>query len=119
MLLCPKPSPNEKSRGLSTQYKIKEDVSEEKKYCEEDRVANNHPTWATKPLKLFQYLIVLGSREGDVILDPFAGSGTSCIAAVIEKRKYIGIEMDAEYCNIAKARIKYWKSKTKTMFDNL
>jgi len=44
MLLCPKPSPNEKSRGLSTQYKIKEDVSEEKKYCEEDRVANNHPT---------------------------------------------------------------------------
>ena len=46
----------------------------------ENIVAKNiHPT--VKPLKLMSYLITLGSREKDIILDPFAGSGTTCIAA--------------------------------------
>lgn len=65
---------------------------------------NFHPT--TKPVKLMSYLIVLGSREGDVVLDPFAGSGTTCIAAEVARRKWIGIEKDKEYYNIAQHRIK-------------
>lgn len=64
---------------------------------------NAHPT--VKPLKLMSYLITLGSRPGDVVLDPFAGSGTTCIAALLLGRKYIGIEREREYVEIAKARL--------------
>lgn len=64
---------------------------------------NHHPT--VKPLKLMSYLITLFSREGDTILDPFAGSGTTCLAAKNLKRGYIGIEREAEYVEIAKARL--------------
>lgn len=63
---------------------------------------NHHPT--VKPLKLMSYLITLGSRPGDVVLDPFLGSGTTAIAAKQLGREYIGIEREAEYVEIAKAR---------------
>jgi len=51
------------------------------------------------------YLITLGSREGDVVLDPFVGSGTTCIAAEMLNRKWLGIEISKEYCKIASARL--------------
>ena len=66
-------------------------------------VKNSHPT--CKPLKLMSYLIQLGSRPGDTILDPFLGSGTTAIAAKQLGRECIGIEREAEYVEIAKARI--------------
>jgi site-specific DNA-methyltransferase (adenine-specific) len=72
---------------------------------------NRHPT--VKPLKLMSYLITLGSREGDTILDPFCGSGTTCIAAQILHRNYIGIELNPEYCKIAEARLKPYLEQTK------
>ena len=50
-------------------------------------------------------------REGDVVLDPFLCIGTTCIAAKLLNRKYLGMEMDDEYVVIAKARIKTHKSK--------
>ncbi len=65
---------------------------------------NNHPT--VKPIKLMSYLITLGSRPNDIILDPFAGSGTTCLATRVLKRKYIGIEISEEYCAIAENRLK-------------
>ena len=64
---------------------------------------NNHPT--VKPYKLMCYLITLGSREGDTVLDPFMGSGTSCLSAKKMNRKYIGIELEEEYFNISKERV--------------
>ena len=64
---------------------------------------NNHPT--VKPLKLMQYLITLGSRENDIVLDPFAGSGTTLVAAKLLNRKYIGCELTAEYIPIIDARL--------------
>ena len=64
---------------------------------------NNHPT--VKPLKLMSYLITLGSREGDTVLDPFMGSGTTGIAALELDRSFIGIEIDEEYFNISQDRI--------------
>ena len=64
---------------------------------------NYHPT--VKPLKLMSYLITLGSRVGDVVLDPFAGSGTTCIAAKAIERHYIGIEREREFVQIARARL--------------
>lgn len=68
---------------------------------------NNHPT--CKPIRLMAYLIILGSRPGDVILDPFLGSGTTCCAAILCNRKSIGVDMSEEYLRIAKARCEHWQ----------
>lgn len=65
---------------------------------------NIHPT--CKPLTLMSYLVTLGSRPGDLVLEPFAGSGTTCLAAKNLNRHFIGIEREKEYVEIARARIK-------------
>ena len=70
---------------------------------------NNHPT--VKPIKLFEYLIKLVTREGQIILDPFIGSGTTAIAAHNVGRKCVGIEKEDEYLTIAKRRIDYWENQ--------
>ena len=64
---------------------------------------NTHPT--TKPIKLFTYLVTLGSREGDLVLDPFIGSGTTAIACKMLNRNFIGFEISQEYVTIANARL--------------
>lgn len=66
-------------------------------------VGNSHPT--TKNVVLMEYLLTLGSRPGDTILEPFAGSGTTAVAAKILDRQFIAIERELEYVNIAEARI--------------
>ena len=65
---------------------------------------NIHPT--VKPISLMSYLVTLGSRKDELVLDPFVGSGTTCIAANLLDRKYLGMEMDDEYVVIAEERIK-------------
>ena len=65
---------------------------------------NIHPT--VKPVKLLAYLITIGSREGDIVLDPFIGSGTTGIAAIGLARKFIGIELNPDYAKIAEERLK-------------
>ena len=64
---------------------------------------NGHLT--TKPVKLCQHLIKLFSYKGQTVLDPFVGSGTTCVAARKAKRHSIGIEINSEYMKIAKQRI--------------
>ena len=64
---------------------------------------NTHPT--VKPIALMEYLVKLVSREGQVVLDPFMGSGTTGMACKKLDRDFIGIEMMPEYMEIAKARI--------------
>lgn len=65
---------------------------------------NNHPT--VKPLALMEYLVKLtATPTGGNVLDPFMGSGTTGIACKKQGRDFIGIEMDEEYIEIAKARI--------------
>ena len=64
---------------------------------------NIHPT--VKPLTLMNYLVTLGSRKGDMVLDPFMGSGTTPLACVSLERKYIGIDNEEDYYEIAKARV--------------
>ena len=66
--------------------------------------SNHHPT--VKPIDLMSYLVVLGSRKNDVVLDPFSGSGTTGIACVFSERNYILIEREKEYFKIMEARIK-------------
>lgn len=62
-----------------------------------------HPS--QKPLELMQKLILMSSDEGDVILDPFLGSGTTAIAAEDLGRSWVGIEKDSAYCQIAQKRL--------------
>ena len=64
---------------------------------------NNHPT--IKPIALMEYLVKLVTREGQTVLDPFAGSGTTGIACKNLNRNAILIEREAEYVEIAKRRI--------------
>ncbi len=63
----------------------------------------DHPT--QKPEKLMAKLILASSNEGDVVLDPFAGSGTSAVVAKKLKRRYVGIEVNREYCAWAQKRL--------------
>jgi len=65
---------------------------------------NDHPT--VKPIQLGSYLVTLGSREGDVTLDPFCGSGSFCISAYNSSRHFIGIEKEKSTHEIAEARVK-------------
>ena len=60
-----------------------------------------HPT--QKPLRLMRELLSVG---GDTILDIYCGTGTACVAAKILGRRYIGIDISEEYCEIARMRIK-------------
>jgi site-specific DNA-methyltransferase (adenine-specific) len=62
-----------------------------------------HPT--QKPVDLLRYLVRTYTQEGEAVLDFTMGSGSTGVAALLEKRKFIGIEKDAEYFAIAEQRI--------------
>ena len=59
-----------------------------------------------KPVELMEYLISKTTKVGDIILDPFAGSGTTCVAAKRLGRHYIGIEIDEGYAQTARNRLR-------------
>ncbi len=73
----------------------------------ETRNLANHP--ASFPEELPRRLIKLYSYRGDVILDPFVGTGTTSVVANGLFRKYIGIDMDKDYCDYARGRIEAGK----------
>ena len=62
-----------------------------------------HPTM--KPIALMEYIILASSNEGDTVLDPFMGSGSTGVACINTNRNFIGIEKDDKYFEIAKNRI--------------
>ena len=62
-----------------------------------------HPT--EKPLWLMLKIIEASSSPNDLILDPFCGSGTTCVAAKMLGRRYIGIDISEKYCEIARQRL--------------
>jgi len=64
----------------------------------------DHPT--QKPEKLIAKLILASSKPGDLVLDPFAGSGTTCVVAKKLDRHFIGIEIDEEYCTWGVKRLR-------------
>ncbi len=69
------------------------------------RHVTSHPT--EKPEILLERIISLGSKEGDLVLDPFLGSGTTGVVAKKLKRNFVGIEIDKKYFDIAKRRINF------------
>jgi len=85
----PKPSKKEKSMGL-------------------DQTSNSHPT--VKPITLISYLVRLITPPGGTVLDPYMGSGSGGISTLLEGFKFIGMDQDPEYFEIAKERIKNYES---------
>jgi site-specific DNA-methyltransferase (adenine-specific) len=73
----------------------------------ESIVKNTHPT--LKPINLMTYLCRLITPKGGIVLDPFMGSGSTGISALLEGFKFVGMEMDSEYFKIAEARIMNWE----------
>ncbi len=65
---------------------------------------DQHPT--QKPVNLMKHFIELHTKEGDIVIDPFLGSGTTAVACLSLNRHFIGIELSPEYCEVAKRRIK-------------
>lgn len=118
--IVPKPSKCEKDKGLG--YLDESDVkffkthggsgkpsSISKTYPDgkprlPTKMKNIHPT--IKSIELMSYLLTLGSRKKDIVLDPFVGSGTTCIASKMLSRKFIGMDLNSEYVKIANARLK-------------
>ncbi len=92
-LYVPKANKSERNKGLSNET-IKRNI---------------HPT--VKPIKLMSYLITLTTREGDIVLDPFIGSGTTGISALLLNRKFIGFEREPDYFKIAQERIEYYQNQ--------
>lgn len=62
-----------------------------------------HPT--QKPLTMFQYIVESSTNEGDIVLDPCIGSGTSAIAAKTLKRNFLGFDISSNYVNISNQRL--------------
>ena len=69
-----------------------------------------------EPVNLFRELILASTKEGDVILDPFIGSGTTAIAANRENRHFIGCELDEGYFKITTERIRKAQQEPKSLF---
>ena len=84
-----KPSPSEKNAGLPAKMP--------------------HPT--IKPIELMRWIIRLLAPSKGIVLDPFLGSGTTAIAAILEGRQWIGVEREKEYVNIAETRIAWWSAQ--------
>lgn len=70
---------------------------------------------ATMPIEMARYFIEYFSKEGDLIYDPFMGTGTTAISAILQKRKFIGSEITKEYVDISNKRLEPYLSQT-TLF---
>lgn len=76
-----------------------------------EKTFGKHPT--QKPIDLLNRIIKASTNEGDMVLDPFLGSGTTAVSCVLNNRKYIGIEKEKEYFELAKKRIEDAEIKLK------
>ena len=82
---------------LKTYYVTPLNIEDKKKY--------NHPT--VTPLNINKNFIINSSKENEVVLDPFMGSGTTGEAAVSLKRHFIGLEIDSKYFSTAKKELNF------------
>jgi len=69
----------------------------------------NHPT--PKPTKFIKELLEMFSKDGDLVLDPFIGSGSTAVACQDINRNFIGFEINKEYCELANKRLKVKKKR--------
>lgn len=121
-LYCAKPSRSEKNAGCDGMPEDVSDAYAAHRHRRMDgdperfdgkpaaRASNHHPT--VKPVALMRWLIRLVTKPGDVVLDPFCGSATTGVAALLEGRRFIGIERapdagERAFAPIARARLEH------------
>lgn len=92
--------PGEKCRWFDTTNKVENVIRHIPKIIPS---ASQHPT--EKPVALSQWFIRLHSQGNDLVVDPFAGTGSTLVAAKLEGRRAIGIELEERYCEIAANRL--------------
>jgi len=110
--------PEDQLKKVGKQMRTVWDIPNNKNEIE--RRFGTHPT--QKPLRLCQRMIIASSRFGDLVLVPFGGTGSECIAAKLHGRDFIGFEIDAKYYEIAQARLADARSEASQLsleFDNL
>lgn len=104
---CPKHGSNPKTQDLGPLFGGTEEPGcacwKDAVDAHKDHELVHHPT--VKPLELMKWLVRLVTPHGGIVLDPFVGSGTTAIAALLENFPFIGIEKQAEYVEIARARL--------------
>ena len=79
-----------------------------------EKMQGKHPT--QKPLGLLSRIILSSTQKGDLILDPFSGSGTTGIASILLDRKYIGIEQELRFLKLSKRRYQAMTLESKYEF---
>ena len=77
-------------------WEISAPTAEEKKF-------GKHPT--QKPVELLTRVLLASTREGDLVLDPFCGSSTTGVAAIVLNRQYVGIDLESEYLHLSRKRL--------------
>lgn len=107
---CAKPNRRERDAGCEKLPRRKIQTFQIGAHAEQKAkarpVANIHPT--VKPIELMRWIVRLLTPPAGLVLDPFTGSGSTGAAAVLEAARFLGIEQDGEYAQIARARIKHW-----------
>jgi hypothetical protein len=128
---CAKPSKAERNAGLeglpeqSATSAVGMGKVTAKRWGDADQIvyerktthANHHPT--VKPLALMRYLVRLVTPPGGTVLEPFAGSGTTLAAAILEGFNVIGCELTADYLPIIEGRIAWAQQQYVEAHDNL
>jgi site-specific DNA-methyltransferase (adenine-specific) len=110
-LYCPKASRAERDAGCESLPRRALDLfpNAQKGGKKPAQVRNPHPT--VKPLALMRWLVRLLCPAGGLVLDPTVGSGTTGAAAVLEGRRFVGIELEPAYMEVAAARIAHHSQK--------
>lgn len=75
---------------------------------ESQKICNSH--LAVFPVKFAEYFVKAASNEGDLVLDIFSGTGSTCVAAKKHNRRYLGFDNSSEYCNVSESRLENTKS---------
>ena len=105
-LICPKADQGEKNKGLNKLPVVDTGSLSGRADGSQGAIPksrNIHPT--VKPLALMSWLVTLGCREGDLVLDPYLGSGTTLVACRLLMRSGLGFEMQKEYEPLIKSRL--------------
>lgn len=105
-------------KSVGKQMRTVWDLSNNKK--QDELKYGKHPT--QKPIKVLTRMIKISSKPGDILLTPFAGAGSECVAAKITGRHYIGFELEKEYCEIAEKRLEHTEPESGeqiTLFQTL
>jgi adenine-specific DNA-methyltransferase len=107
LFYCPKASRKERDAGCDQlPAQVMDLFPQAGRSSDPSSARNAHPT--VKPLNLMRWLVRLITPPNGVVLDPFCGSGSTGAAAVLEQRRFIGIEREHEYVQVARARIAHW-----------